>query len=108
VREPGRTAGPSAGPCFLSKTVASADFMQLSTESRIRCRWRSRDVGNPGTLGMTKGRVVTFIRGRQIGWTEEKQQVPFDFAPLRMKICGRTKRKVWATPKQCTRQKRIT
>ena len=28
---------------------------------------------------MTKGRVVTFIRGRQIGWTEKKQQVP----PLR-------------------------
>jgi hypothetical protein len=29
---------------------------------------------------MTKGRVVTFIRGPQIGWTEKKQQVPFDFA----------------------------
>jgi hypothetical protein len=43
VREPGRTADPSA------------------------------------SLGMTKGRAVTFIRGRQIGWTEEKQQVP----PLR-------------------------
>jgi hypothetical protein len=25
---------------------------------------------------MTKWRVVTFIRGRQIGWTEKKQQVP--------------------------------
>jgi hypothetical protein len=23
---------------------------------------------------MTKGRAVTFIRGRQIGWTEKKQQ----------------------------------
>jgi hypothetical protein len=43
VREPGRTAGPSAA------------------------------------LGMTKGRVVTFIRGCQIGWTKKKQQVP----PLR-------------------------
>jgi hypothetical protein len=38
VREPGRTAGPSAPPDFLSKTVASVDFMRLSTESRIRCR----------------------------------------------------------------------
>jgi hypothetical protein len=38
VREPGRTAGPSAA------------------------------------LGMTKGTVVTLIRGRQIGWTEKKQQ----------------------------------
>jgi len=47
VREPGRTADPSAA------------------------------------LGMTKRRVVTFIRGRQIGWTEKKQQVsPLRFAPV--------------------------
>jgi hypothetical protein len=26
-------------------------------------------------LGMTKGRVVTFIKGRLIGWTERKPQV---------------------------------
>jgi len=26
------------------------------------------------TLGMTKGRAVTFIKSRQIGWTEKKQQ----------------------------------
>jgi hypothetical protein len=38
VREPGRTAGPSAA------------------------------------LGMAKGRAVTLIRSRQIGWTEKKQQ----------------------------------
>ena len=80
VREPGRTAGPSAPPDFLSKIVASVDFMRLSTESRIRCRWKSREVGNPGALGMTKLGVVTLIRGRLIGWTEKKQQVPFDFA----------------------------
>ena len=49
VREPGRTADPSAA------------------------------------LGMTKGRVVTFIRGRQIGWTEKKQQVP----PLRFALVPR-------------------
>jgi hypothetical protein len=36
------------------------------------------------TLGMTKGRVVTFIRGRQIGRIEKKQQVPFDFAQGRL------------------------
>src|SRR5579863_10271459 len=29
-REPGRTAGPSPPPDFLSKTVASVDFMLLS------------------------------------------------------------------------------
>ena len=40
MREPGRTADPSAA------------------------------------LGMTKGGVVTFIRSRQIGWTEKKQQAP--------------------------------
>jgi hypothetical protein len=29
--------------------------------------------------------VVTFIRSRQIGWTEKKQQVPpLRFAPVRM------------------------
>ena len=30
MREPGRTTGPSAPPDFLSKTVASVDFMRLS------------------------------------------------------------------------------
>ena len=40
VREPGRTAGPSAA------------------------------------LGMTKGRAVTFIRGRQIGWIERNSRSP--------------------------------
>jgi hypothetical protein len=30
---------------------------------------------------MTKGRAVTFIRDRQMGWTEKKQQVPH-FASL--------------------------
>jgi hypothetical protein len=50
VREPGRTADPSA------------------------------------SLGMTKGRLVTFIRGRQIGGTEEKQQFP----PLRFASVGMT------------------
>jgi hypothetical protein len=31
-----------------------------------------------------KWRVVTFMRDRQIGWTEKKQQVPFDFAQGRL------------------------
>jgi hypothetical protein len=35
---------------------------------------------------MTKWGVVTFIRGRQIGWTEKKQQVP----PLRFASVGMT------------------
>jgi len=76
VREPGRTAGPSAAPDFLSNTVASVDFMRLSN-------------GEPHTLPLVeplsrksgyarddKWRVVTLIRGRQIGWTEKKQQIP--------------------------------
>jgi hypothetical protein len=37
-------------------------------------------------LGMTKGGVATFMRGRQIGWTEKKQQVP----PLRFASVGMT------------------
>jgi hypothetical protein len=28
-------------------------------------------------VGMTKGRAATFIRSRQIGWTEKKQQAQF-------------------------------
>ena len=38
-------------------------------------------------LGCARGdkwRAVTFIRGRQIGWTEKNQQVPFDFAQGRL------------------------
>jgi hypothetical protein len=48
--------------------------------------YRSRVAGNSASLGMTKGRVVTFIRGRQIGSTEKKQQVP----PLRFASVGMT------------------
>ena len=47
--------------------------------------WEPGRTADPSAaLGMTKGRVVTFIRGRQIGWTEKKQQVPFDFAQGRL------------------------
>jgi hypothetical protein len=45
------------------------------TESFVR--EPGRTAGRSATLGMTKGRAVTFIRGRQIGWTEKKQQVHF-------------------------------
>ncbi len=51
MREPGRTAGPSAAPDFLSKTVASVDFMRLYGKAHTRpC---------------------------PIGWTEKKQQVHY-------------------------------
>ena len=49
MREPGRTAGPSA------------------------------------TLGMTKGRAVTFIRSRQIGWVERNRR-SLHFASVGMTI----------------------
>jgi hypothetical protein len=32
--------------------------------------------GPSASLGMTKCRVVTFLRSRQMGWTEKEQQVP--------------------------------
>jgi hypothetical protein len=58
VREPGRTADPSA------------------------------------TLGMTKGRIVTFIRGRQIGWTEKKQSLHFASVPRHAGTGGMTKGRI--------------
>ena len=41
----------------------------------IFVRESGRTADPSATLGMTNGRVVTFIRSRQIGWTEKKQQV---------------------------------
>jgi hypothetical protein len=75
VREPGRTADPSAAPDFLSKTVASVDFMRLSLRrAAYVAAGRAREVGNPGTLGMTKWRVATLIKGGQIGWKERNKR----------------------------------
>jgi hypothetical protein len=37
-------------------------------------------------LGMTKGRAVTFIRDRQMGWTEEETAGPLRFASAGMTI----------------------
>jgi hypothetical protein len=37
------------------------------------CVGERRTAGPSATLGMTRGRTVTFIRSRQIGWTEKKQ-----------------------------------
>jgi hypothetical protein len=71
VREPGRTADPSATPDFLLILMALADFMRFSpAENRTRGCVQCNVAGNPGALGMTKGRAVTFIRSLQIGWTE--------------------------------------
>jgi hypothetical protein len=69
---------------FLSGLVASVNFMRLSLKKAAYVAvYESREVGNPGSLprhagagGMTKWRAVTFIRGRQIGWTEKKQHGP--------------------------------
>jgi hypothetical protein len=52
VREPGRTADPSAPPGFPVKNRSFGGFhTALFTESRIRCRWWGREVGNPAALG---------------------------------------------------------
>ena len=52
----------------------------------------SRRTADPSAaLGMTKGGVVILIGGRQIGWTEKKQQVPpLRFAPVGMTISFKT------------------
>jgi hypothetical protein len=52
------------------------------TERRTRGPVQCYVAGIPGRDD--KWGVVTFIRGRQIGWTEKKQQVPFDFAQGRL------------------------
>jgi hypothetical protein len=41
-------------------------------------------------LGMTKLGVVTFIRDRQIGWTEKKQQLHFASVPRQAGTGGMT------------------
>jgi len=60
-----RTADPSASPDFLLILLALTDFMRFSpTENRTRGCVQCSVAGNPGSLGMTKGRAVTFIRSR--------------------------------------------
>jgi hypothetical protein len=54
-----RTADPSAPPDFLSRVVASINCMWFSLGRTTQVvAGKSSEVGNPGTLGMTKGRVV--------------------------------------------------
>jgi hypothetical protein len=60
--------------------VASVNFMRLSLKKAAYVGvYESSVVGNPECARDDKWRVVTFSKGRQIGWTEKKQQVP----PLR-------------------------
>jgi hypothetical protein len=74
--------------CFLKKPSRRSVGGKWETQPRFPSGPRPRlfhNQTNPhsldktdsrsATLGMTKGRVVTFIRSRQIGWTEKKQQV---------------------------------
>jgi hypothetical protein len=71
------TAGPSA---FSEFPVRPGGVGRLHAaflkESRIRGRCESSVVGNPEYARDDKWRVVTFIRGCRIGWTEKQQQVP--------------------------------
>jgi hypothetical protein len=70
----------------INKVTAAQDDESVGelTERRTSCGEPGRTAGPSAALGMTKGRAVTSIRGRQIGWTEKKQQVPFDFAQGRL------------------------
>jgi hypothetical protein len=65
--------------------VALMHFMRLSLRKGAHAALSSA-TWQEIRVGMTKGRVVTFIRGRQIGWTEKKQHVP----PLRFASIGMT------------------
>jgi hypothetical protein len=73
VREPGRTADRlgCAPPDFLLRFVALMNFIRLSLrkgahEALSIAAWQEIRVG------MTKGRVVTFIRG-QSDWMDRKE-----------------------------------
>jgi hypothetical protein len=46
-----------------------------TSETQTFVREPGRTAGPSTALGMTKGRLVTFISSRQIGWTERKPQV---------------------------------
>jgi len=76
------TAGPSAAPDFLSRLVASrtpCGFPYRKPHTLLSLAPRT---GNPGTLGMTKLRAVTFIGGPSDRMDRKKQQVPpLRFAP---------------------------
>jgi hypothetical protein len=55
--------------------VALASFMRFSpTENRTRGCVSKQRGRKFGCARDDKWRVVTFIKGRQIGWTEKKQQ----------------------------------
>jgi hypothetical protein len=61
VREPGRTADPSAAPDFLSTTVASCGSLYGESHTLPLVGPRS---GKSGYAWDDKWRIVTFIRGR--------------------------------------------
>ena len=54
-----RTADPSATPDFLSRVAASVNCMWFSSRrTTYVVPGESGEVGNPGTLGMTKERAT--------------------------------------------------
>jgi hypothetical protein len=63
AREPGRTAGPSAAPDFLSKTVASVDFMRLSLRKAAYVPLVEPRSRKSGYARDDKWRLVTLIKG---------------------------------------------
>ena len=69
MRAPGRTAGPSPSPDFLSGFVAPVNFVRLSLKKAAYVAVdESCVVGNPEFARDDKWRVVTFILGGSIGW----------------------------------------
>jgi hypothetical protein len=68
---------PRLPPDFLSGVVSLVNCMRLSLKKAAYVAVdESSVVGNPEYARDDKWRVVTFIRGCQIGWTEKQQQVP--------------------------------
>jgi hypothetical protein len=65
---------PRLPPDFLSGLVAPVNFMRLSLRKAAYVAvYGSSVVGNPECARDDKWRVVAFIKGRSIGWTEGRQ-----------------------------------
>jgi hypothetical protein len=87
---------PRLPPDFLSGLVALVNFMRLSLKKAAYVAVNeSSVVGNPEYAPAAgrgrrddKWRVVTFVRGCRIGWTEKQQQVPHASSGFPVRLCG--------------------
>ena|ERR1700733_13633175 len=79
-----RAASAVSRGISVRRSAQDDDSVGELTERRTFVREPGRTADPSAALGMRKGRVVTFIRGRQIRMDRKKQQVPFDFAQGRL------------------------